>query len=251
MHNIFTQNRSAHSQIAQQLSIKAQILISECLDYGLLEEAKELQRIDNQLICLLTKGSRFDFVGTIASGITLLVGEGNLSFTYSLTRKKRINPSNLIATTFESEKELSDEALLNKEELEELGVMVLGGVDATKLTSVFGNTRFDNILFQFPHSGSREPIEGRNPNFILVRDFLKSAKRHLNQNGVVLITTVDSPHYRGAFQFDEAAEKAGFGEPVVYRFAPSYFYGYTHTMTNEDESSIDDHKQFGTWVFRL
>lgn len=54
MHDIFTQNRSAHSQIAQQLSIKAQALISQFLDYGLVEEAKELQQIENELISLIS-----------------------------------------------------------------------------------------------------------------------------------------------------------------------------------------------------
>lgn len=53
MHNIFTQNRSACFQIAQQLSIKAQMLISDCLDYGLLEEARKIQRIDEEIIWLL------------------------------------------------------------------------------------------------------------------------------------------------------------------------------------------------------
>lgn len=251
MSNIFIQNHSTYSQIAKQLSLKAQVLISDCLDLGLIEEAKELQQIDNQLIYLLAKGVSFDFVDTISSGSTLLVGEGNLSFAYSLTKKKRISPKNLIATTFENEKELSYETFLNKTKLEDLGVIVIHGVDATNLSHIFGHARFNNIVFQFPHSGSREPIEGRNPNFILVREFLKSAKRQLKRDGVVLITTVDNTHYRGAFQFTEAAEEAGFREPVMYRFAPSHFYGYVHTMTNEDESAIDDHKKFGTWVFRL
>jgi tRNA G46 methylase TrmB len=251
MHNIFTQNRSVHSEIVLQLSIKAQILISDFLDYGLIEEAKELKEIDRNLTFLLHKAKGFDFVGEIADGGTLLVGEGNFSFSYSLTKKKRINPSNLTATTFEKERELSEQAVKNIENLKTLDVLVLSNVNAMTLSKTFGTMSFDNIIFQFPHVGSREPIEGHNPNFILVRNFLKSAKHHLKRGGKVLISAVDNPHYHGAFQFDEAAEKAGFEPPAMYPFDPSSFPGYTHTMTNEEESAIDDHKKFGTWVFRI
>jgi len=251
MHNIFTQNRSAHSQIAQQLSIKAQALISEFLDYGLVEEAKELQQIDRQLIFLLQNKRGFDFVGEIAEGKTLLVGEGKFSFSYSLTKKQRINPKNLVTTTFEKENELSDEAINNIEKLKAADVLILYKVDAMNLSKTFGSMAFDSIVFQFPHAGSREPVQGRNPNYILVRNFLKSAKHHLKRGGKIFISAVNNPHYHGAFQFEEAAEKAGFQPPVMYSFNPSDFPGYTHTMTNDDESAIDDHKKFGTWVFRL
>lgn len=87
-----------------------------------------------------------------------------------------------------------------------MGTTVLHGVDATKLSSSFGSWLFDNIVFQFPHTGSREVLEGRNPNFILVRDFLKSAGMQLARGGQVLVAAVDSPHYQGAFQFEEAAK---------------------------------------------
>lgn len=98
---------------------------------------------------------------------------------------------------------------------------------------------------------SRELIEGRNPNFILVRDFLESAAHQLKPGGKVYISAVDSPHYYGAFQFDEAAKTAGFGPPEVYPFDPKDFPGYTHTMTHEDESALDNHDKFATWVFEL
>ena len=88
--------------------------------------------------------------------------------------------------------------------------------------------RFETIIFQFPHTGSREPIEGRNPNFILVRGFLMSVKSLLSASGKVVITAVDSPHYRGAL----AAKEAGFAAPLVYSFDPKAYLGYEHTMTH-------------------
>ena len=251
MHNIFTQNQSPSAQIAQKLSIKAQALISQYLDYGLFEEAQEIQRIDKQLMLLLKKNKGFDFIGEIAEGRTLLIGEGNFSFTHSLTKKKRINASNLVATTFENDNELSDEAVENIYKLKALDVLVLYKVNATKLSATFGTMAFDSIVFQFPNAGSREPIEGRNPNYILVRNFLKSAKHHLKRGGTVLISAVNNPHYHGAFQFDEAAEKTGFEPPIMYPFDPATFPGYTHTMTHDEGSAIEDHKKFGTWVFRV
>ncbi len=109
------------------------------------------------------KAKRFDFVAQIAEGKTLLVGEGNLSFALSLTRDKRIVPGRLTATLFEYLAELTPEARENAAKSRALGVAILYDVDATRLSSAVGAASFDNIVFQFPNVGSREPIEGRNP----------------------------------------------------------------------------------------
>jgi hypothetical protein len=196
------------------------------------------------------KAKAFDFVAQIAAGKTLLVGEGNLSFTLSLTRNARINPNRLTATIFEYLSELPPEAKENAKRLRNLGVSVLFNVDATKLSSVLGWMKFDSIVFQFPHAGSREPVEGHNPNFILVRDFLESASRNLTKGGKILISAVDTPHYRGAFQFDDAAKAAGFLPPESYPFDPGRFRGYHHTMTHQEGSALENHDEFATWVFR-
>jgi hypothetical protein len=130
------------------------------------------------------------------------------------------------------------------------GVNILHDVDATQLSYTFGNKQFDTIIFQFPHSGSRESINGRNSNFILLCQFLNSAKKQLTSRGKILVTLVDNPHYRGAFKCEEAAEKTGFLSPECYAFDPTYFKGYEHSMTNEEEGVLDEHKSFCTWVFR-
>ncbi len=236
--------------VIQNLGLMNQYLIHRSIDFGLLHEAKQLQFLDVHLSWLMHKATRFNFVAEIADGKTLLVGEGNLSFVLSLAKMPKISSSQLVATTFETKSNLSQEAATNAKKLQSLGVTVLHGVNATKLATALGSWKFDNIVFQFPHVGSREPVEGRNPNFILVRDFLKSAVRQLQTGGKVLISGVDSPHYHGAFQFDEAAEAAGLKTPVSYPFEPSEFPGYEHTMTNEDENAIDHHRKFRTWVFR-
>jgi 25S rRNA (uracil2634-N3)-methyltransferase len=234
-----------------KLGVKNQMLISKCLDYRMFNEVRYLNGIDHQLVKLLGKAKGFNLVHELAQGSTLLVGEGNMSFTLSLSKTKPIKPLYLIATTYESLSELSDEVIENARKLKYAGATVIHNVDATKLRSSFGTMYFNNIVFNFPNVANREPVEGRNPNFILVREFLKSAFHQLKHGGRVYISAVDTPHYRGAFSFDEAAEFAGFHMPEVYPFDPYEFHGYNHTMTHMDEDALENHDSFATWVFSL
>lgn len=192
----------------------------------------------------------FSFVNSIANGKTLFVGEGNFSFCLSIAKQMRY-PSNIIATTFERQDEFSNFTQANVSKLQSLGVRVFCNSDATKIHNGFAECRFNNIIFQFPHTGSREPIEGRNPNFILLRDFLKSAKPLLLFGGKVIITVVDSPYYQGAFQLKEAGKTAGYSKVTGYNFNPLHFPNYIHTMTNEDESAISQNDELMTVVFEV
>jgi hypothetical protein len=168
--------------IIYRMGVMNQQLIHRSLNLGLVAEAKQLQRIDRHLIWLLHKSTSFDFVAEVSQGRTLLVGEGNLSFTVSLAVMSGVSPSRLIATTFENKEELSFDAIVNAEVLRRKGVTVLHGVDGSSLASVFGSWRFDTIVFQFPHAGSRDAVEGHNPNFILVSDQRGSATESRRQS---------------------------------------------------------------------
>ncbi len=233
------------SKLNSDLKIKS-------LNLGLFEDIKNLKEIDNKLNFLL-KGSltKIDFVSEVRLGKTLLVGEGNFSFALSLVENYSIVPENITATVFEAENEVSELTILNAEDLANYGANILFEVDATNLEYTFENKKFDNIIFQFPNVGSREPIEGRNPNYILIREFLKSAMQVLKEDGKVLITTVNSSYYRAVFHFDEAAEETGFNEPEIYSFDPNDFHEYIHSMTNKDESAIEDYDSFCTYIFKL
>lgn len=191
------------------------------------------------------------FIPQIQQGNTLFVGEGNLSFALSIVKTPGITASNIVSTTYEKASDLSEEAEQNTETLKQSGASVINGIDATKLDRYFLHQKFDTIVFQFPNVGSREPEYGRNPNYILIRDFLKNAVSCLTPNGKILITTVDSPHYQGAFQFEEAAEKTGYSILGSYPFDPESFPGYSHTNTNDDESALEKHDEFKTWIFEL
>ncbi|MEQ1790562.1 MAG: class I SAM-dependent methyltransferase [Rickettsiales bacterium] len=239
------------SSTIRKLGVLNQIMICKSLDFGLVHDARKMHHFDKYLAWLLHKSTKFDFVAEVSKGRTLLVGEGNFSFALNLAKKPQISANKLVATTFETENNLSEEALANVAKLKITGAMVLYGVDATKLHSVFGSWLFDNIIFQFPHVGSRDAIEGHNPNFILVRDFLVSAKSQLQRGGQVLISAVNTPHYHGAFQFEEAAKIAGFKPPEIYKFDPNAFPEYEHTMTHQSGSALDNHDKFSTFIFKV
>jgi hypothetical protein len=211
--------------------------------------------------------SIFNFVESVASGRTLFIGEGNFSFCLSIAKQIR-NPYNIIATTNEAQNEFSDLTKQNISSLQKLGVKVFCKTDATEINRDFVGQTFDNIIFQFPHTGSREPIEGRNPNFILLRDFLKSAKPLLLHGGKVIVSIVDSPYYQGAFglndvfsslcaaspsscQIEEAGTEAMYKRYTAYTFNPLLFPNYIHTMTNEDESAISKNDDLITIVFEV
>jgi 25S rRNA (uracil2634-N3)-methyltransferase len=191
------------------------------------------------------------FIARMKTGDILFVGEGNLSFALHIAKMPAVNAAKVTATTYEDEKDISDYTRQNAKVLRIAGAWVEHGVDAANLEKTFPYRQFDTIVFQFPNVGSRLPVEGRNPNFILVRDFLKSAAKRLRREGAVLITAVDSPYYQGALQVDEAAASAGFRKPVAYPFDPLKLPGYSHTNTNDESSAIDGHDKFCTWVFTL
>ncbi len=234
-----------------KLAIKNQLIISKVIDKGLVRDARMLLKFDEFISSLFIKSlESFNFVSAAKSKRTLFVGEGNFSFSLAITKKLSGTRADIASTVYETEPQISEEALNNSKILRRLGVGIFCGVDAIKLESCFGNKKFDNIIFQFPNAGSREAEEGRNPNFILLRDFLNSANNQLFANGCVIISVVNSTYYDGAFSFDEAAKEAGFLKPKVYKFDPNDFAGYNHTMTNEEDSAIEDYKSFKTLVFR-
>lgn len=179
---------------------------------------------------------------------TLLVGEGNLSFAKSLLFLP-CGITSMTATTFENQKDVSDETKDNAMILQCHGATVVHNVDATRLSDHLGKRKYNTTIFQFPNVGSRDPKYGQNPNHIMIRKFLENAKDHLSDNGKILITTVDTPHYDGVSRFEDAAKFAGCKMIESYLFDPSVFRGYSHTNTLDDKSAIKDHKRFVTRVF--
>lgn len=205
----------------------------------------------DQLLTHKGKLGAFDFVETISQGRTLFVGEGNLSFSLALAKLKPTAARNFITTTFEPARRLPPTAGWNASQLARIGAKVLNGIDATRLQTHFGATKFHAIIFNFPNVASRTPIYGHNPNHVLVRKFLRSAAGQLVRGGIVVMTVVDSAFYAGAFGLPAAARFAGFGEPEIHNFKPSRFPGYLHANTLGGQSALTKYRAFSTWVFRL
>lgn len=189
------------------------------------------------------------FSDLINQGKTLFIGEGNLSFSLDLALRPNTSKAHIVATTYEDKDSISDAAAQNAEILKKVGANILHGIDAENLQDTLGSAKFSTIIFQFPHSGSRDAIRGKSPNFVLVRRFLKNAKEHLLPNSKVIITIVDRPHYHGTFQLGDAAKDAGFTISEPLSFDPSQFTGYDHTNTHDDESAINRHSRFLTCIF--
>jgi len=211
---------------------------------------KELRYLDYELYILYKSITEYNFIPKIKEGNTLLVGEGNLSFTISLVKKLHFLP-NIVSSTYEDYSELSEYAEFNAKLLKSSRVKVFHSIDATKLHKNFYPNTFDTIIFQFPHSGSREGIDGVNANYVLVKKFIISASYTLKRNGVIIITVVDSDFYNNIFRFDELAKALGINNPVKYKFNHKDYQEYEHTMTHQEESGIDDYSKFATYEFRI
>ncbi len=193
---------------------------------------------------------KYGFIKRISSGVTLLVGEGNLSFTCALARKIAFIHK-IITSTHEKCSELSDETKHNVRALNKMKIHVMHGIDGTKLHDIFRISSIDTIIFQFPHTGSREPINGKNSNYVLVYNFLNSSFQMLKKGGAVLITIVDNDYYNDMFKLEKLAILAGFRKPTKYAFDPNDYIGYKHTMTHHDGSALENHNKFATWEFKL
>ena len=194
------------------------------------------------------KQGQYDLVDHIASGRTLLVGEGNLSFARSLARKRRVDLKNLVVTTYEAEANLSQAALKNAKALRDRGATVLHGVDATDLRATFGQAKFDVIVFNFPLRAAPSRPELAAANREWLADFFRSSARQLNEGGTTVVTLIDKPFYRG-WRIEEQAVTAGF-EPV--RQTPSQlgnFPGY-QPVTTYQKVTPPDFTSAITYIFR-
>jgi 25S rRNA (uracil2634-N3)-methyltransferase len=90
--------------------------------------------------------------------------------------------------------------------------------DGTKPSDTVPQKHFRLIIYQFPNVASREALYRQNPNHVMITRLLNGAHDHLTRNGKIVISTVDSPFYEGAFKMHEAAQKAGLASPVIYDF---------------------------------
>lgn len=119
------------------------------------------------------------FVPFAKTDRVLVVGDGDFSYSLCVIHKGLVKPKNLIATSYDTLEELKEKygaAVVeeNVGKLNDAGVMVHHGIDATKLCEslgmslgnkrvgsgagksmkALGGLRINNIVFNFPHLGS-------------------------------------------------------------------------------------------------
>ncbi len=186
------------------------------------------------------RGGKQIHLGRVLSGKNaLFVGEGNFSFTLALARMENVDARRFVASTDASNVSLSSLGRRNVSDLVARGIRVRFRVDATRLLRSFGDGRFDLVVFQFPHSGLRPVANRRNPNHTLIRSFLSSATNVIKPDGRVAVTTIESPHYIGGFDFVEAARRAKMMCINQFSFDPRLYPGYVHEVTTNVNQRVD------------
>jgi len=150
-----------------------------------------------------------------ASHKILLIGEGD--FSYALGLALSLGGSNILATSYDSLRELNKKyadckSILNR--LKTTGAQVLHGIDGTKLPECFerlGENKtqsFDRIVFNFPHLGGSLPKDVIK-NQEMLRQFIGSSRNLLTANGEIHIALRDTLFYQ-SWQIERLANSRGF-----------------------------------------
>ena len=189
-------------------------------------------------------GRPFPFQEAVTKGRTLLVGEGNFSFTEALVRLVPQSSRMMTSTCWEPWNEIPPVTADRMQRLARAGLRVAAGVDARSLELQYRLFEFDLISFLFPNTGTRGGSGNKTDNHQLASAFLASAKRCLQRTGLVVITLVDSAHWRGAFDIEGAAARTGMQLLGQMPFFPSQFPGYEHSNTIGGPSALRGYDDF-------
>lgn len=170
----------------------------------------------------------------------LVIGDGDFSFSLSLCKSSEAANFTLVATSYESQKQicLQPRAAENVAELMHRGVVVLYEVDGTCLEGtkeLLKAPKFHRIIFNFPHTGGKSNIR---QNRQLLKDFFISAAKFLEvPHGEVHVslckgqggTPIDCQKrgYKNSWKIVEMAAEAGLVLTAVKPFKAERYPGYS------------------------
>jgi hypothetical protein len=207
------------------------------------------RQVFNNETAPVRKRTPFDFGAATYKGRTLLVGEGNFSFSSSLVQQFPKSASNIYATCQAKLTDVSDGVLSVSQALTKAGAFVGFSVDGTKLYRNFPSRFLSTIVFQFPNAGSRASSNGLTTSHQLICAFLRSAETVLAIGGQIVITIVDTHYYHGVFDLKRAADLAGFKVESAHPFYRSHYAGYQHSNSGPTPSALQAYRSCTTYVF--
>ena len=182
-----------------------------------------------------------DAVRYAASQRILVVGDGDMSFSWGLVQHVGGSGSSIIASTLDSragmEHKYPDKAARNRARLLAAGCSVLHGVDATKLQlrKEFEAVRFDRIVFNFPHSGQQRVHVNR----AMLSGFFHSAARCVEQQGGQVHVTIKMAPPYSLWGIEGLAASAKLRHAATLPFDQALFPGYRHQTTRADAKALD------------
>ncbi|SFY43713.1 Rossmann-like fold-containing protein, partial [Streptomyces atratus] len=191
------------------------------------------------------------------TGQTLILGEGNFTFTESAVNLNLNVPGNIRATEYKDRESVTENSTIaaRVERLEQAGVTVEFGVDGRTLEEKYRNATFSTIIWMFPHPGGDRPTAATRGREML-STFFRSAKQRLAPGGKIIITLRASEWYIQRWRPVQSAQLAGLNqvdsdgestsEPMD--FNRSSYPGYTHETT-ESGAARPDAERGWTFIF--
>ena len=114
------------------------------------------------------------------------------------------------------------------------GAHVMHGVDATKLDDYDWNTRFNRIVFNFPHVGGSTPKDIVANQDLLLKFFQSSTPLLVNSKSEIHISLRTTPFYK-SWDIKTIAEKAGYKLRKKIDFNEDLFIRYENKRTAGDD----------------
>ncbi|GLD93640.1 hypothetical protein PINS_up002245 [Pythium insidiosum] len=165
----------------------------------------------------------------------LVVGDGDFSF--SLALAVYLGGKNIIATCYDSKRELREKypnAFVNEDALETAGAAVHYSVDATALEReswIEAASPFQSVVFNFPHLGGATEEDVEN-NQRLLREFFFSTRQFIHPTQGQVLVALRNTLFYNRWDIEAQAKASGFKLKRIEKFDASLYSGYQPQRTH-------------------